>query len=107
VNYATGEMGRPISFGPSPRIAAELPARTILGGAGIGISAKSQNPQAAFAYAKYLCSPQFQSSTYVAAGGQPGSRTAWQAAASDRYAAGFFSSTLPALDNAFLRPTHP
>ncbi|HTN62590.1 MAG TPA: extracellular solute-binding protein [Devosia sp.] len=107
VNYATNEMGKPITFGPSPRIAADLPAHTILGGAGIGISAKSANPQAAFAYAKYLCSPQFQSGTYVIAGGQPGSRTAWQSAESDRHTAGFFSSTLPALDSAFLRPTHP
>ncbi len=107
VNYASGEMGAPIAFGPSPRIAADLPAHTILGGAGIGISAKSANPKAAFDYAKYLCSPQFQSSTYVTAGGQPGSRSAWQSAESNRHTAGFFSSTLPALDAAFLRPTHP
>jgi multiple sugar transport system substrate-binding protein len=107
VNYSTGDNARRISFGAAPVVAAGLPARTLLGGAGIGVSAKSANPKAAFDYAMYLSSPAYQSAEYVSAGGQPGSRTAWRSDACNRITNGFFRDTLPVMDKAFLRPTHP
>ena len=45
VNYSSGSPARPITFGAPPAVAKGLPARTLLGGAGIGVSAKSANPQ--------------------------------------------------------------
>jgi multiple sugar transport system substrate-binding protein len=107
VNYATGSSARRIAFGAAPIILAGLSARTLLGGAGIGVSAKSANPRAAFDYALYLSSPAYQSTDYVSAGGQPGSRTAWKSDACNVITNGFFRDTLPVLDKAFLRPTHP
>ncbi len=107
VNYSTGDLARPITFGAAPTINEGLAARTLLGGAGIGISASSLNPRAAFAYAMYLCSPAYQSGDYVTFGGQPGSRTAWQSERCNQLTRGFFRNTLPVLDNAYLRPTHP
>lgn len=106
VNYA-GPGTRRIAFGAAPTVAAGLPARTILGGAGVGVSVKSANPKAACDYALYLSSPAYQSSAYVSSGGQPGSRTAWQSDPCNRITNGFFRDTLPVMDNAFLRPTHP
>jgi multiple sugar transport system substrate-binding protein len=107
VNYSMGEAERRITFGAAPTIAEGLPASTILGGAGIGISARSANPKAAFDYAMHLCSPSYQSTDYVSAGGQPGSRAAWQSDECNRVSNGFFRNMLPVLDQAYLRPTHP
>jgi multiple sugar transport system substrate-binding protein len=107
VNYSSGDPARPINFGAAPVVAKGLPARTLLGGAGIGVSARSANPRAAFDYAMYLCSPAYQSADYVTYGGQPGSRTAWQSAACNAVTHNFFRNTLPVLDQAYLRPTHP
>jgi multiple sugar transport system substrate-binding protein len=106
VNYS-GTAARPITFGAPPAIAAGSPVRTLLGGAGIGISARSANPEAAFRYAMYLCSPAYQSADYVTYGGQPGSRTAWQSELCNAQTGGFFRNTLPVMDKAYLRPTHP
>jgi multiple sugar transport system substrate-binding protein len=107
VNYSFGGSPRRITFGAPPMVAEGRPTRTLLGGAGIGVSARSANPKAAFDYAMYLCSPAYQSTDYVTYGGQPGSRTAWQSESCNAATGGFFRDTLPVLDQAFLRPTHP
>lgn len=104
VNYATA--GR-IRFGAAPRLLADRPARTLLGGAGIGVSASSANPKAAFDYALYLSRPAFQAGPYVDHGGQPGSRSAWTSDHANAVTNGFFRDTLPVLDAAWLRPTIP
>ncbi len=107
VTYSTGSGARPVRFGAAPRVDRGVPARTILGGAGIGVSAGSDNPRAAFDYAMSLCRPAFQAGDYVRHGGQPGSRTAWTSAECNALTNGFFASTLPVLDAAYLRPTLP
>lgn len=106
VNYSSGNPARPITFGAPPVAVKGFPARTLLGGAGIGVSAKSARPRAAFDYAMYLCSSDYQSGDYVVHGGQPGSRTAWQSDTCNAITGGFFRNTLPVLDKAYLRPTH-
>lgn len=103
-NYAANTERR-LRFGISPRADASLPTRALLGGAGIGVSAGTQNPEQAIAYAKYLCSPEVQSTYYLDEGGQPASRQAWLAAADKPELGGFFTDTLTAIDQAWLRPT--
>ena len=107
VNYSSGSQPRSITFGAAPTVAKDLPARTLLGGAGIGVSAKSKNPKAAFDYAMWLCSPEYQSGDYVKFGGQPGSRSAWTSDICNALTGDFFKNTLPVMDAAYLRPTHP
>lgn len=107
VNYSSGAPERKIIFGRAPALAAGRAAHTILGGAGIGISAKAKDPKAAFDYAMWLCSPQYQAGDYVKFGGQPGSRAAWTSEACNALTGDFFCNTLPVMDNAYLRPTHP
>jgi multiple sugar transport system substrate-binding protein len=106
VNYQAAAGPRRIRFGRSPQVGA-FAARTILGGAGIGISARSKAPEAAFAYALHLSQPAYQSADYVRNGGQPGSRSAWQSPACNALTNGFFADTLPVLDASWLRPTYP
>jgi multiple sugar transport system substrate-binding protein len=104
VNYASLPE-RVLRFGSPPRLAPGGPVHALLGGAGIGVSATAADPEAAFAYAAYLCAPEFQSGTYVREGGQPGSRRAWQDAGCNEVTAGFLRDTLPTLQAAYLRPT--
>lgn len=106
VNYASSDARR-LTFGASPKMAADQPARGLLGGAGIGISARSRNPELAFAYAMRLLDPAFQASDYVANGGQPGMRSAWTSPECDSMTNGFFSDCIEAMDDAFLRPIIP
>lgn len=106
VNYSSAPDRR-LVFGASPRMVSDRPARGLLGGAGIGISAKSRNPEAAFAYAMHLIDPAFQASDYVANGGQPGMRSAWMSPECDKMTNGFFSDCLQPMDAAFLRPNIP
>ncbi|MGP1396030.1 MAG: ABC transporter substrate-binding protein [Inquilinaceae bacterium] len=107
VNYAGPDAQPRIQFGAPPRMAADQPPRTLLGGAGIGVSTVSKDPEAAFDYAMYLCTPAFQSGDYVLHGGQPGSRAAWTSDRCNDLTGGFLRDTLPVLDRAWLRPTYP
>ena len=63
--------------------------------------------EAAIDYALYLCSPEFQRTSYVAAGGQPGMLSAWTDAAVNRATRNFFADTLATLQGSYLRDTRP
>jgi multiple sugar transport system substrate-binding protein len=107
VNYSTGNPPRKVTFGAAPAVRDGQVPHTLLGGAGIGISAKAKDPKAAFDYAMWLCAPEYQSGDYVTYGGQPGSRAAWTSERCNALTGDFFKSTLPVMDKAYLRPTHP
>jgi multiple sugar transport system substrate-binding protein len=107
VNYSSGSPARKVTFGAAPAVKDGYPPHTLLGGAGIGVSARARDPKAALDYALWLCSPQYQAGDYVKFGGQPGSRSAWTSDACNALTGEFFASTLPVLDSAYLRPTHP
>jgi multiple sugar transport system substrate-binding protein len=104
VNYASRREAPLLAFGDIP---ARPPRGALLGGAGIGVSAFSANPDAAAAYALFLCSEEYQRTEYLAHGGQPGSRAAWTDAAANELTRGFFRYTLATLSQSYLRPTHP
>jgi multiple sugar transport system substrate-binding protein len=104
VNYASRAETPHLLFGNVPTPGA---AGALLGGAGIGVSAKSANRQAAIDYALFLCSAEYQCGDYVRFGGQPGSRSAWIDSAANASTRNFFADTLATLDNSYLRPTYP
>jgi multiple sugar transport system substrate-binding protein len=83
------------------------PLRSTLGGAGIAVSAQCKHREAAIAYAAHVASPLTQRTLYVSSGGQPGHRTAWLDAESNRITNNFFANTLPTLDAAWVRPRWP
>lgn len=78
----------------------------VIGGAGLGISARCTNVEAARDYAKYVASPDIQRTLYVQSGGQPGHRAAWLDGAANELTSGFFADTLPSLDDGYLRPRY-
>ncbi len=75
-----------------------------LGGAGIAVSSQSNNPKLAAEIAYLLSSPQIQSTTYVAAGGQPGNLEAWKSSEANAITHNFFINTLRTLEGAWVRP---
>lgn len=77
-----------------------------LGGTGIAVSAFSAAPEAAIAFARHIAGPEIQRSLYASAGGQVGHGEAWNDAAVDAEAGGFYSGTARTLAGAVLRPRH-
>jgi len=104
VNYSAPGSGPRLRFGNIP---VEGARGSLLGGAGIGVSAFSAHPEAAADYALFLCAPGYQRGDYVRFGGQPGSLAAWRDAEANRLTGSFFADTLATLANSYLRPTHP
>jgi len=82
------------------------PLRSTLGGTGLAISRSCRHPEVALAYVQYVASPACQRGLYVAAGGQPGHRSAWLDDTANTTTNNFFRDTLPTLDVAFLRPRY-
>lgn len=80
--------------------------RTTLGGTGLAVSASCVNRGEALDFAAWVASGAVQSSLYVAAGGQPGHRSAWESHGINLNCNNFFTDTLPALDRAYIRPRY-
>lgn len=106
-NYSrAGYAPHRLRFGDVIGIEAGKPGPTMLGGAGLAVSARCEYFEVAKAYAEFTGSAAIQNGIYYEAGGQPGHRSAWLNPELDRQCDGFFSRTLPTLDRAFVRPRH-
>lgn len=80
------------------------PVGAILGGAGLAVSATSAHPDEAAAFAAFASGADAQRTLVGPAGGQPGSRTAWNDPDLDRAAGGFFAGTTATIERAWVRP---
>ena len=107
VNYTTPASGSALGFADIPRLQGGEVCGALLGGTGIGISARSPHARAAFDYAMFLCDADYQAGDYVRHGGQPGNLRAWTDPAADAVTGGFFSGTRQSLITAYLRPNAP
>ncbi|WP_171102079.1 extracellular solute-binding protein [Ruegeria sp. HKCCD7255] len=105
VNYARpGFRDHKISYFDLPLCEGYSLPRAILGGAGIGVSAKTQHPNEAIAFAQWITSSAVQSGVYLDNNGQPANRHTWLAQAENPYLAGFFKGAFHTIDNAWTRP---
>lgn len=105
VNYARpGFRTHQVAYFDLPLCAGHSRPRGILGGAGIGVSARTRHPKDATRFAQWITSQEVQSGVYLANNGQPANRHTWleQAAAPD--VAGFFKGGFHTIDNAWTRP---
>ena len=106
-NYSRqGYAPHRIAFGDVVGIGAGQPGATMLGGAGLAVSACCRHPEIAKAYAEFTGSAEIQNGLYFESGGQPGHRSAWVNQALDQQCLGYFSRTLATLDRAFIRPRY-
>ncbi|MGV8858357.1 extracellular solute-binding protein [Rhodoglobus sp.] len=79
-------------------------AGSLLGGAGIAVSSRSQVMDAAIAHAFWLASGPVQEGSYYDGGGQPGNAVAWESARTNADSLDFFTGTRATLEGAYLRP---
>jgi multiple sugar transport system substrate-binding protein len=79
-------------------------AGSLLGGAGIAVSARTSAPDAAIAHAFWLASAAVQAGVYFDGGGQPGNAVAWDDDRTNDLTLDFFRGTRATLEGAYLRP---
>ncbi|WP_220213745.1 type 2 periplasmic-binding domain-containing protein [Streptomyces shenzhenensis] len=79
-------------------------AGSLLGGAGVAVSALSAQLDAARAYAFWVASPEVQAGVYYDAGGQPGYAPAWDDDRLNADSWDFFRDTRQTLEQAYVRP---
>jgi len=107
-NYARRDYRRsPIHFTNIPSRGSRGPAGSVLGGAGLAISPRCKELTVAVEYAVWVASAECQKTIYVQSGGQPGNKTAWTDPEANKITNHFFETTLPTLEQAFLRPRFP
>lgn len=105
-NYARDSyVDRPLQFGGLVTRHGKRFTST-LGGAGLAVSAHSQQREWAVRYAGFVASAPVQSGLYVENGGQPGHRSAWLDAHNNQLTNDFFVNTLPTLEQAYVRPRY-
>jgi multiple sugar transport system substrate-binding protein len=79
----------------------------VLGGAGLGVSARSRHVAEAAAFAAWCMRTETQRDVLLPAGGQPGDRLVWDDPAADRLTGGFLAATRRTVDAAHVRPREP
>jgi multiple sugar transport system substrate-binding protein len=106
-NYAReGYAPKRVAFHDIPAAGDRGRAGSTLGGAGLAVSSRSANVEAAMAYVRLVSDPEVQRTTYVYAGGQPGHADAWDDEIANRITGDFFRSTRRTIDSSYVRPTH-
>jgi multiple sugar transport system substrate-binding protein len=100
--YATA-AARPCRFADVPAV-SDGPRGSVLGGAGLAVSAASGHQALAAAFAAWASGGEAQRDIVAPAGGQPGHRSAWDDPRLDAMAGGFYSGTRASIDRAWVRP---
>ncbi|MFG5379958.1 extracellular solute-binding protein [Yoonia sp. R2-816] len=105
VNYARpGFRDHTLTYCDLPTFEGIGAKRGILGGAGIGVSAKTQHPDAAVTFAQWVTSEPVQSGVYLENEGQPAHLQSWLRMGQDPAYAGFLRGALPTMQDAWTRP---
>lgn len=105
VNYAR-EGFRPhrLQYFDLPLCEGFAASKAILGGAGIGVSAQTADPEAAIAFAQWITSEPVQSGVYLDNNGQPANRHTWLAQRQNPALSPFFEGGFRTIDTAWTRP---
>lgn len=103
ISYSQREM---LIFADAPKI-THAKASTVLGGVGIGVSAKSLHIFEALQYVLFVASPNIQETLYASCGGQPSQINAWLSEKLNQSCHNFFSNTISTLQEAYMRPRLP
>ncbi len=104
--YGYTDGRRPLVFNASPAPRGKRIAGGIIGGAGIGISAKTKHPEVAAAFLQALMSREAHI-TIAANLSQPGRRSTWRDPDINRLSLDFYRNTLDDIDHGYVRPRMP
>jgi multiple sugar transport system substrate-binding protein len=103
VNYApAGTLG----FADAPRVTADGPVGSILGGTGVGVSRRCQVTPSLLAHLRWLMAETTQRGFIPDHEGQPALRAAWRDPAVNAAWGNFYANTYDTLVGASLRPRH-
>lgn len=80
---------------------------TILGGVGLAVSSRCENPALAADFVKYVAGAEIQEGIFTINGGQPANIRAWKNPGNNVLCNNFFEATLETLEKAYVRPRHP
>jgi len=106
-NYARdGFREHLVRWADIPAIDGE-PRGSMLGGAGLSVSARSAHREDAIAFATWVATGEVQAGVYASGGGQPGHVAAWEDSDLNALTHDFFLDTRATLEAASLRPQHP
>lgn len=106
-NYSRNGFGaKQVRFSNPVALEKGLPMRTVLGGTGIAISAKCNEPALALDYSSFVTSRSCQSTLYGMCGGQPARRSAWHDPLLNQITDDFFSRTAASIETAYVRPRY-
>ncbi len=95
-----------VAFADIPALGTVGAAGSVLGGAGIAVSAFSRNASDAMRFAAWVTSGPIQAAPYAAAGGQPAHGAAWRDPDINALTSDFYRATRATLDGAWVRPRH-
>jgi multiple sugar transport system substrate-binding protein len=95
-----------IAFADMPVVDGRAPHGSALGGTGIAVSAKTQAPEEAKAFARWIAGGPVQAGAYARGNGQPGHSDAWVNDAVNVAALDFYRNTRATLEGAYVRPRH-
>ena len=108
INYARpGYRPNVLTYVDLPSFAGTDLKRGILGGAGIGVSASTKEPELAREFAAWVASEPVQSGLYIENEGQPAHRETWLRRGGDPRYSGFLTAVRDTMDNAWTRPRDP
>lgn len=104
--YGYEDGRRPLVFNASPAPKGRRTPGGIIGGAGIGISARTKHPEAA---ATFLMALNSRAAHVVMAANrsQPGRRSTWLDPKINHLSLGFYRNTLEDIDQGYIRPRVP
>ncbi len=80
------------------------PNGSMIGGVGLAISSRCDNPEVAAAFVMMTTSPEYQRTAFAANNGQPGHRKAWTDKLVNINTANFYKDTLKTMDYGSMRP---
>ena len=105
-SYGTVDGRRPLNFTAPPLARIGARQSSIIGGAGIGVSAKTRHPELAAKAVELLMSREMQREMALASG-QPGRRSTWVDPQVNAVSRGFFANTLSTIEQGYIRPRFP
>lgn len=103
VNYAPGGV---LGFAEAPRVSADGPVGSMLGGTGIGVSKSCAVTPGLLNHLRWLMSAEAQSGFIPDHEGQPSLKSAWRDDGVNARWGGFYADTFATLEGASLRPRH-
>ncbi len=105
-SYSRPETPKGVAFGDIPTLGPNGPCGSMIGGAGLAVSANCRHKDAAMDFAFWVMSGKSQSGFYFDAMGQPGHLDAWESDRTNGLSRNFFRNTLKTMEKSWLRPRY-